>query len=184
MLLAFSKDSELESTYILEYFVKISVRKIPSSAIAGSERVYALKILINIAQGVSKRGCTNLIYFESFTLVSKEGPGLELMLWAASESAGVRGEFNRGQRNTVAAALGRHLHVENAEHTLIGHLPQRLLRQLRLSGKRLLVAENEQGGSWEGGNLASSTYAALLLAVPLSASPFSPLYFNCLIFMT
>lgn len=77
MLLAFCKDRELESTYILEYFVKISVRKIPSSAIAGSERVYALKILINIAQGVSKRGFTNLIYFESFTLVPKEGPGAD-----------------------------------------------------------------------------------------------------------
>ena len=55
-----------------------SVRKSPSSAIAGFKRVDALKMLINIAQGGLQRGCTNPIYFEEFTLtlwvvVPKEG---------------------------------------------------------------------------------------------------------------
>ena len=58
---SFLNDSELQGTYALEYFGKISVRKIPSRAIAGSKRVYALKMLISIAQGVSKKGCTHSI---------------------------------------------------------------------------------------------------------------------------
>ena len=47
--------------------MNISVRKIPSSTTAGSKRVNALKILINIAQGGLQGGCTNSIYFAYFT---------------------------------------------------------------------------------------------------------------------